>query len=125
MFPTYLQTFLLGGGQQSWLSAKAVHGLTVADPHKIHREAKSIMDFSVQKSESRPDGDGAGTSWLHPGCLACHSFHCRFAPLSSLLPAGTTHTDGGGLSVPDHVVGESSGNFTEKSIFKKFPVCFC
>ena len=92
---------------------------------QVLRDAEPIVVFPVQKGESRPDRDGARTSWLQPGRLACHSLHCRFAPLSSLLPAGIAHTDEHGLSVPDHVVGESSGNFTEKSVFLKFPLCFC
>lgn len=91
------------------------------DPHKIFREAESTMAFSIQKSESRPYRDGAG----HCGSSLRAWTTCVFAPLRSLLRAGTAHTDEHGLSGPDHVVGESSRNFTEKSVLVKFPVCFC
>lgn len=111
--------------EQPQLPAKAGQGPIEPDPHNTLREAQSVVAFLIQKSESRPDGNGAGTSWLQPERLAHHSPHFRVAPLGSLLPAGTIHTDGHGPSVPDYIVGESSGNFTEKSVFVKFPVCFC
>lgn len=60
-----------------------------------------------------------------PECLACLRTRGRSAPPSCLLPAGAAHTDGRGVSVPGHIVGESFGSFTEKSVLVEFPVCFC